>query len=116
MFVLTISATVLFSSFTSIENTKNATNNNPPDEFEILLNYLETNNNFINGIQLATVLNKIDAEHTSINYFNQDTKTNQPEIESISINEQGELSNWPKGFFDQTQIDFSELFKSRKNE
>ena len=39
-----ISATAFFSSFTSIENSTN-----PVDEFETLVNYLETNNNFING-------------------------------------------------------------------
>ena len=43
--VIFISATALFSSFTSINNSKL----NPPDEFETLVNYLEANNNFING-------------------------------------------------------------------
>jgi predicted ATPase len=26
----------------------------------------------------------------------------------------GELTSWPKGFFDQIQIDFAELFRLRK--
>ena len=38
-----ISATVLFSSFTSLNNN----DPNPQDEFEVLLNYLENNNNYI---------------------------------------------------------------------
>ena len=38
-----ISATVLFSSFTSLNNN----DPNPQDEFEVLLNYLESNNNYI---------------------------------------------------------------------
>ena len=44
LIAILISATALFSSFTSLENSTN-----PPDEFETLVNYLETNNNFING-------------------------------------------------------------------
>ncbi|TXG35303.1 rhodanese-like domain-containing protein [Seonamhaeicola maritimus] len=39
------SAAVLFSSFTSVDNS----NLNPPNEFETLVNYLEANGNFING-------------------------------------------------------------------
>ncbi|WP_343585521.1 DUF3696 domain-containing protein [Flavobacterium sp.] len=69
---------------------------------------------FINGIQLATALNEINTSLITINYFSQEDDIDQPKIESISINEKGELSNWPKGFFDQTQRDFAELFKIRK--
>jgi rhodanese-related sulfurtransferase len=43
--VLLIIPTALFSSFTSISNSTI----NPSDEFETLVNYLEANNNFING-------------------------------------------------------------------
>ncbi len=45
LIAILISATALFSSFTSLDNSTL----NPPDEFETLVNYLETNNNFING-------------------------------------------------------------------
>ncbi|WP_298493725.1 rhodanese-like domain-containing protein [uncultured Algibacter sp.] len=45
LIAILISGTVLFSSFTNINNSIS----NPPDEFETLLNYLETNNSFING-------------------------------------------------------------------
>ncbi|MNR25977.1 hypothetical protein D3C85_1431600 [compost metagenome] len=69
---------------------------------------------FINGIQLATALKEIDTSLITINYFSQEDSIDQPNIESISINEKGELSNWPKGFFDQSQRDFAELFKIRK--
>lgn len=43
--VLLIITIILFSSFIKTSNSTT----NPPDEFETLLNYLETNNNFING-------------------------------------------------------------------
>lgn len=69
----------------------------------------------INGIQVAAAKQEIKSDLITINFFNQRGSAIQPEIESISLNEKGELSKWPKGFFDQTQIDFAELFKARKS-
>ena len=57
--VLSISATALFSSFINPENTVNKTNSNPSNEFEVLLNYLETNNLFINGESLPIIMSDI---------------------------------------------------------
>ena len=70
----------------------------------------------INGLQVAVAKKELDADLVAINFFNQAIGSVQPEVESITLNEKGELSNWPKGFFDQTQIDFAELFKARKHE
>jgi predicted ATPase len=70
----------------------------------------------INGIQIASAKREINPEWITINFFNQTDTSNQPELESISINSKGELSSWPQGFFDQTQIDFAELFKIRRHE
>lgn len=67
----------------------------------------------INGVQIAVAKKKINYDKVVINYFEKDTE--QPKVISISTNAKGELSEWPKGFFDQTQIDFSELIKLRKN-
>lgn len=68
----------------------------------------------INGIQIASAKKEIDNNSVIINFFSQTEDSPQPMIENITINEKGELSKWPKGFFDQTQIDFAELFKIRK--
>jgi len=68
----------------------------------------------VNGVQIATALNKINSDLVTINFFSYDSNLRQPDIESISINNKGELSNWPKDFFDQSQRDFTELFKIRK--
>lgn len=68
----------------------------------------------INGLQVAVAKKELAANLVTINFFNQSV-SNQPEVESITLNEKGELSKWPKGFFDQTQIDFAELFKARKS-
>jgi predicted ATPase len=74
----------------------------------------------INGIQLAVVKKAISNDKVTINFFNfnEDISAidkNQPEVISISIKEKGELTEWPKGFFDQSQIDYSQLIKLRKN-
>lgn len=68
----------------------------------------------INGMQLATIKNEIKPEHITINFFSHIKNCQQPELDSISINSKGELSSWPRGFFDQTQLDYAELFKLRK--
>ena len=68
----------------------------------------------INGIQIAVAEGRISNSLTIINFFNEDEEISQPNIQEISINAVGELDNWPKGFFDQTQIDFAHLFKLRR--
>lgn len=68
----------------------------------------------VNGIQIAVAKEEIQSELATINFFSQKDGEEQPHIDSISINDKGELSNWPKGFFDQTQIDYAELFKLRR--
>lgn len=81
----------------------------------------------INGIQLAVAKQQIKNTDVSVNYFNKAVKIetevleekttdikNQPNVLSIGISAKGELTKWPSGFFDQSQIDFAELFKIRK--
>lgn len=68
----------------------------------------------VNGIQVAAASSIISPDLVGINFFSQDEEMTQPSVQTISINEIGELSNWPNGFFDQTQIDFAHLHKLRK--
>ncbi len=68
----------------------------------------------LNGIQIACAKNEIAHNKVTVNFFSQENSNTQPNIENITINSKGELSKWPRGFFDQTQIDFAELFKIRK--
>jgi len=67
----------------------------------------------INGIQIAAASNVIDSESVTINYFGHNDSIPQPLIEKISINNKGELSEWPAGFFDQSQVDFLQLMRLR---
>jgi len=96
----------------------------------------------INGIQLAVAKKEISNDMVTFNFFtfdnefdkketSKDTETidfftfddvsfaetsnNHPEVKSISISEKGQLTDWPKGFFDQSQIDYSELLRQGKN-
>lgn len=68
----------------------------------------------INGIQIAIAENVIQNEKVTINFFSQKENHMQPFVKAIKVKENGELSEWPKGFFDQTQIDYSHLFNLRK--
>ncbi len=68
----------------------------------------------INGIQIAVAEKKIINEAVTINYFSYKEKNIQPDVQPISITDKGELTDWPSGFFDQTQIDFAELFNLRR--
>jgi predicted ATPase len=75
----------------------------------------------INGIQLAVAEKSIPNDAITINFFtsgnsaDSENNGNQPEVKSITITEKGELTDWPKGFFDQSHIDYSLLIRQRKN-
>ncbi|MCA6367284.1 MAG: DUF3696 domain-containing protein [Cytophagales bacterium] len=69
----------------------------------------------INGIQIAVAEGEIPNTDVVVNFFAQSDNELQPEITPIGIKEKGELTDWPKGFFDQSQIDYSHLIRIRKN-
>ncbi len=68
----------------------------------------------INGIRLAVLKKTVKNTDVIINFFEQERKTLSPHIESITINENADLSNWPKGFLDQEEIDLGEIFKLKR--
>lgn len=70
----------------------------------------------INGIQIAIAEKVLDNLEATINFFGKTKGMAQPEVLPISINKKGELSDWPKGFFDQTQKDYAYLFNLNKYE
>lgn len=67
----------------------------------------------INGIQIAVAEEKIKSNSITINFFSLKANGIQPDVQQIKIKENGELTNWPKGFFDQTQIDYAHLINLR---
>ncbi len=77
---------------------------------------IETHSDHVlNGFQLAVLKKQIASKDITINYFSDRESDRQPHVEPIAISETGELSSWPKGFFDQSQRDMAELFRLRKN-
>lgn len=69
----------------------------------------------LNGIQIYVAENPEYADKVTINYFTVVEDSDEPNIQAISIKSNGELSHWPKGFFDQSQLDYISLSKIRKN-
>lgn len=68
----------------------------------------------INGVRLAALKKIIDNEKITINFLSLASSYKDINIENININEKAELSNWPKGFFDQEEQDLKELFLLKK--
>jgi predicted ATPase len=78
---------------------------------------IETHSDHVlNGIQLGLAEKDLNPEDATINFFSKEQDSNQPTVETIKINERGELSKWPKGFFDQSQQDYASLLKLRRND
>lgn len=70
----------------------------------------------INGIRIAILKNKISNDSVSANFFSMDKKSKTPDIENISFDKKGKLSQWPRGFFDQEENDLAEIFQRSKND
>lgn len=70
---------------------------------------------FINGIQLAVAEKQIEQDKVIINYVNQNSETHRPEIKPITLSAKAELSEWPDGFFNQTQKNYARLYRLRRN-
>lgn len=80
----------------------------------------------INGVQIYIAQNPDFCNNATINFFTLDeekeSETRPQEkrevetvIRPITLNPKAELSDWPKGFFDQAQSDYFLLSKIRKN-
>lgn len=71
---------------------------------------LETHSDhIINGIRIAIKKETIENENVLFNFFEQGEKLGQNTIREISIDKEGNLSDWPKGFFDQYENDLMDL-------
>ena len=69
----------------------------------------------INGIRLAVLEKEIVGGKVSINFFQSTNTGKEEKIIQISIDPQSNLSEWPKGFFDQQEKDLATIFKKRAN-
>ncbi|MCG2589520.1 DUF3696 domain-containing protein [Rhodohalobacter sulfatireducens] len=69
----------------------------------------------INGIQISVAEETIDYQFPLVNFFGGNKSNTQPEVESIQLKKNGKLTKWPKGFFDQAQIDYANLLNIQKD-
>ncbi len=78
--------------------------------------FLETHSDHVlNGIRVAIANGsaKLSAEQVAILYFRA-AEEKGPALESLELQETGRIKAWPKGFFDQSQIDLRALASVRK--
>lgn len=69
---------------------------------------------FISGVQISSLKQDINHENVNLVYLDKPIGSKEPHLKEISINERGELSEWPIGFFDQTQQDYRDLLILRR--
>ena len=62
----------------------------------------------LNGLRVSVINPNTEINHTdlAIHYFNESF-----EAYKLQINEKGKIANWPKGFFDQQEIDIADMFR-----
>ena len=65
----------------------------------------------LNGIRLAVKKNILPAENTKLSFFTRDIANGDCYVETPAILPDGQLSNWPKGFFDQWGKDLDSLLE-----
>jgi len=71
---------------------------------------LETHSDhIINGLRKAVRAEIINKQNALIYFFKQIESTEQDKVTRIEIDEKGNLTDWPKGFFDQLDDDFEAL-------
>lgn len=68
----------------------------------------------INGIRLACLTEVIPNDEVVINFFSPNIETSEPNVKTIYMNENADLEEWPKGFFDQTQHDLATIFRIKR--
>lgn len=68
----------------------------------------------LNGIRVAVADGRaaLSSEQVAIHFFR--TEDDGPMLESMGLRQTGQLSAWPAGFFDQTQVDLAALASQRR--
>lgn len=63
----------------------------------------------LNGIRLATKRSRVNAEHVKIYFFSDGEDSQSTKIDCPKLMQNGKLTSWPEGFFDQWQMALHEL-------
>lgn len=64
---------------------------------------------FLNAIRVSVKENIISSNEVQVYYFNKNYEENKIEMEEIKIDSNGRIENWPKGFFDEWDIQLEKL-------
>lgn len=76
---------------------------------------LETHSeHVINGIRIASMDGTIKNGDVIVNFFRKENENSEVKLKSIDINDAGDLTSYPRGFFDQQQKDFAEIVKHKR--
>jgi predicted ATPase len=71
---------------------------------------VETHSDHIlNGIRLAVKKGLLASDKVALHFFARSLKTGESEVQSPALLQNGKLSNWPTGFFDQWEKSLDEL-------
>lgn len=65
----------------------------------------------LNGVRLAVKRRLLRTQDVVLHFFSRSTETGEVSVESPAILENGRLSNWPAGFFDQWDRDVDALLE-----
>jgi predicted ATPase len=68
----------------------------------------------INGIRIAALKDTISTTDVRINFFDRD-ENDKIKLIPILMNDAGDLTSYPKGFFDQEQRDMAEIIRQKRN-
>lgn len=72
--------------------------------------FVETHSDhFVNGVRLAIKSGLARGDSVSFAFFEPPLHGETAEVTSISVDDRGILSQWPRGFFDQIESDLSRL-------
>jgi len=70
----------------------------------------------INGIRVASMLNYLDKDKVIINFLSKNEEDKKLTINNIELDDFGDLTDYPKGFFDQAEQDLIQLIKLRNKQ
>ena len=78
--------------------------------------FVETHSDHVlNGIRLAVAHGRaaLRPDEVAIHFFHNEDDDG-PMLQSMNLGDRGQLSDWPKGFFDQAQVDLAGLASRRR--
>lgn len=70
--------------------------------------------NVVNGARLEALQAEASKNDVRFLFFSMPDQRAEPEVTSIGMDERGDLTAWPIGFFDQQSRDLASLFRARR--